>query len=70
VVLDEPAMLPDGIAVAVQVVEVELQGRGSAAAIVGALQPWQGRPAELDQLLGEIQEMRDQDVLPARDDVG
>ena len=56
VVLDEPADLPDGTAVAVQVCENGPQKRGSAAAIVGALDTWEGPPGELDQLLSEALE--------------
>ena len=62
--------LPDGAAVAVQVFDAGLQRRGSAGAIVGALEPWAEPPGELDRLLMEVQEMRDQDVLPSPDEVG
>lgn len=66
VVLDEPANLPDGTAVAVQVCDNGVHRRGSAVAIVAALQTWEGLPGELDRLLDEIQQMRDQDIVPRR----
>ena len=69
VVLDEPADLPDGTAVAVQVYENGSQRRGSAAAIVAALRTWEGPPGELDRLLAEVQQMRDEDVLPRRNEL-
>jgi hypothetical protein len=58
IVLDEPTELPDGAAVAVQVLESRPQPRGSAGAIIGALESWEGPPGELDRLLMEVQEMR------------
>jgi len=71
VVLDQPAYLPEGTAVWVAPVEPSRQAtRGSAAGIIAAVQPWDGPPGELERLLGDIQHLRDLDILPPREDLG
>jgi hypothetical protein len=68
IVLDEPANLPDGTPVSVEAIA---QGGavGSAAAILNSLEPWDGPSDELDRLLEEVQQARDGDVLPRRDEI-
>ena len=71
IILDEPANLPEGTRVSVEPLLRSTTARsGSAAAILSSLEPWDGPPEELDHLMAEIQQMRDRDVLPSREDLG
>jgi hypothetical protein len=71
IILDEPADLPEGTRVSVEpVFRSSATHTGSAAAILNSLEPWDGPPEELDHLMAEIQQMRDRDVLPSREDLG
>jgi hypothetical protein len=71
IILDEPADLPEGTRVSVEpLAQSSATQSGSAAAILSALEPWDGPAEELDRLMAEIQQMRNQDMLPNRDDLG
>jgi hypothetical protein len=62
IVVENAPHLPEGTSVRVEVDEPDC-ARGTAAALLEAEARWQGDPAELDRLLGEIQQMRREDLL-------
>ncbi len=71
IILDEPADLPEGTRVSVEpMFQPSSTHSGSATVILNSLEPWEGPPEELDHLITEIQQVRDRDVLPLREDLG
>jgi hypothetical protein len=60
VVEDAPHLL-EGTSVRVEVDEPD-RARGTAAALLGADVRWEGDPPELDRLLGEVLQMRTEDL--------
>jgi hypothetical protein len=73
IVLDGPAVLADGTAVSIeplaQPADSAVSKTGTATAIVGAIQPWDGPDGELESLLAEVQHSRDEDIAPVRDEL-
>jgi hypothetical protein len=61
IVVEDAPHLPEGTSVRVEVDEPD-RARGTAAALLGADVRWEGDPAELDRLLGEVQQMRTEDL--------
>ena len=71
IILDEPAGLPEGTRVSVEPISQNTSAQvGEAAAILSAVEPWDGPLEELDLLLTEVQQMRDGDMLPRREELG
>jgi hypothetical protein len=66
VVFDEPVSLGEGTAVRVEPLadEGESPARGSPEALRDFTDRWAGDPAELDDLLAEVQRLRDADLTP------
>jgi hypothetical protein len=65
VVFDEPVPLEDGTVVEVEpVAETARPRRGSAEAILQANIRWAGPPEEVERLLEEVQQMRDEYLTP------
>ena len=62
--------LPNGTRVRVEpITQITVPKRGSAEAILLGLGKWDGPPGELEHLIEEIQRIRDEDILPLRDDL-
>jgi hypothetical protein len=61
IVIHDAPFLPEGTSVRVEVDE-PARARGTAAALLAADVRWEGNPAEVDMLLGEVQQMRAEDL--------
>jgi len=61
IVVEDAPFLPEGTSVRVEVDEPDL-ARGRGAALLAVDVRWEGDPAELDRLLGEVQHMRTEDL--------
>ena len=61
IVVEDAPRLPEGTLVRVEVDESD-RARGTAAALLDADVRWEGDPAELDRLLGEVLQMRAEDL--------
>jgi len=61
IVVEDAPFLPEGTSVQVEVDEPNT-ARGTATALLAVDVRWEGDPAELDRLLGEVQQLRTEDL--------
>jgi len=61
IVVEDAPSLPEGTSVKVEVDETN-SARGTATALLAVDARWEGDPAELDRLLGEVQRLRTEDL--------
>jgi hypothetical protein len=62
VVFDETPQLPDGTQVEIQPVEPPQQERGTVEAILGSSAHWHGTAEEMDRLLAEIKQSKQEEL--------